>query len=825
MNSFRDFFLKIYNWFHQRKVRRALRAVESAADTAAYGIGAVLRTVVRIVATVLLVFVVTGLLCTCIFAVYVKTCMTEGLDVSLEEVSLSLSSTIWYEESDGSWREMTKLYSSENRSWVDLENIPLDMQHAAVAIEDKRFYKHKGVDWYRTAGAFVNMFVGMNSTFGGSTLTQQLIKNLTEYDDVTVQRKLLEIFRALEFEKKYTKDEIMTWYLNEIYLGEGCYGVNAAANAYFGKNVWDLNLAECATLIGITNNPSLYDPYIYPENCTKRRNTILRQMYEQDYIDYDQYAAAVDTPLETVHNESVNSSAGIYTWYEEMIISDAVKDLAEAKGISSSVAERLLFSGGYNIYACVDMRIQNIVDSYFQNLSNLPRAYRSSSQQLRSAMVIIQPRTGNIVAIAGDVGEKTINLGLNLATEAQRPPGSSFKPLAVYSPAIDTGVINQNTTFNDSPGLRLSGTSWYPRNSGGYGGVMTVHNALVQSKNTVAAQILDAIGLATSWDYLTNHYGITSLVWERTNADGRTVTDYAYAPLALGQLSDGITVREMAQAYTAFVNEGVMSYGRSYSVITDQDGNLVYDNATRTINALKANTAANMCQMLQDAVRYGTGTEAYIGQTAVGGKTGTTDSDKDRYFTGITMYYTAAVWTGYEIPEKMYFSGNPACQIFRTVMSQVLSGYDYWSFPAATINAASMQGVAEEETTTDTTTEETPTPPPTESPEPTAEPTPPTECPHNWVANVVHHDAEYETVMVDDYGNVTYYVCESCGEAFDSETGFNDHNASAHGGAASYRTEERSVVIGSHPEQRLVRDAWDEITGYTCSLCGATKGA
>lgn len=850
MNSIREFFLKIYSFFRQRKVRRALRTAESVADTVAFGVGAVLRTVVRIVATVLLVFVTTGLLCVSIFAVYVKTCMTEGLDVSLEEASLSLSSTIWYKETDGSWREMTKLYSLENRTWVELENIPQDMQHAAVAIEDKRFYEHKGVDWYRTAGAFVNMFVGMNNTFGGSTLTQQLIKNLTEYDDVTVQRKLLEIFRALEFEKKYTKDEIMTWYLNEIYLGEGCYGVGSAANTYFGKNVWELSLAECATLVGITNNPSAYDPYIYPENCEMRRNTILRQMYEQSYITYEQYDEAVNTPIVLDHSESVNSSAGIYTWYEEMIIRDAIADLSAAKGVSTSVAERLLYSGGYNIYACVDVRIQNILDNYFQNLANLPRAYRTSSQQLRAAMVIIEPSTGDIVGIGGDVGEKNQNMLLNLATMAKRPPGSSFKPLAVYSPAIDTGIINQNTTFNDSPGLRLKGTSWYPRNSGGYGGVMTVHNALVQSKNTVAAQILDAIGLATSWDYLTNHYGITSLVWETTRDDGSTYTDYAYAPLALGQLSEGITVREMAQAYTAFVNGGVMSYGRSYSVITDQDGNLVYDNVTRTINALKPNTAANMCQMLQDAVSYGTGTEARISQTAVGGKTGTTDSDKDRYFSGITMYYTASVWTGYETPEKMYFSGNPACQIFRTVMSQVLSGYSYWSFPAATINAASMKGPEldkEEEEEEESEPTPAPTPAPTEPPvetakptevptettrpaDPTAAPTPtsppaqPPECSHNWEANYTHHDAVYEAVTVTDYITVTTYTCSSCGAPFGSQGDFDAHNSSSHEGGATCSTSTSQVASGSHTEQQLVSAAYDELTGYTCSLCGATKG-
>ncbi|MBR2716486.1 MAG: transglycosylase domain-containing protein, partial [Oscillospiraceae bacterium] len=249
----------------------------TAADTAAAGVGFILRTALKAIMTVLLVLITTGLLFVCIFAFYVKTCLMEDLNVSLEEMTLSLSSKILYQ--DGSeWKELATLYSDEDRIWMDFEDIPLNLQHAAVAIEDKHFYTHKGVDWFRTVGAFANMFVGMRNNFGGSTITQQLIKNLTEYDDVTVQRKLLEIFRALEFEKIYTKDEIITWYLNEIYLGERCYGVGTAARMYFGKEVYELDLAECASLIGITNNPSLYDPYISRESRERnkaRAKTIL----------------------------------------------------------------------------------------------------------------------------------------------------------------------------------------------------------------------------------------------------------------------------------------------------------------------------------------------------------------------------------------------------------------------------------------------------------------------------------------------------------------------------------------------------------------------
>ena len=248
---------------------RAARAADATVSVA----GAVLR----VLGTILLIVLVTGLLFLCIFAYYVKNCLSTDLDVQLSDFTVSLSSSILYEDSDGNWQNLTNLSSTENRVWIDYADIPKDMEHAAVAIEDKRFYKHKGVDWYRTTGAFINMFLSMKNDFGGSTITQQLIKNLTKQDDITVQRKLLEIFQALEFEKSYDKEEIMEWYLNIVYFGEGCNGVYTAAETYFGKEPKDLTLAECASIIGITNNPSKYDPFISRENNKARQETILKQ--------------------------------------------------------------------------------------------------------------------------------------------------------------------------------------------------------------------------------------------------------------------------------------------------------------------------------------------------------------------------------------------------------------------------------------------------------------------------------------------------------------------------------------------------------------------
>ena len=331
------------------KPASAPRAAQAADATVS-----VAGTILRVIGTIFLILLVTGLLFLCIFAYYVKNCLSTDLDVQLSDFTVSLSSSILYEDADGNWQNLTNLSSTENRVWVDYADIPKDMEHAAVAIEDKRFYKHKGVDWYRTTGAFINMFLSMKNDFGGSTITQQLIKNLTKQDDITVQRKLLEIFQALEFEKSYDKEEIMEWYLNIVYFGEGCNGVYTAAETYFGKEPKDLTLAECASIVGITNNPSKYDPFISRENNKTRQETILKQMYEQGWINKEQYDEAVAQELVFVRSESDERTQTIYSYYAEAVINDVLNDLVEQKGVSRDTARTLLYSGGYQVYSCYE---------------------------------------------------------------------------------------------------------------------------------------------------------------------------------------------------------------------------------------------------------------------------------------------------------------------------------------------------------------------------------------------------------------------------------------------------------------------------------------
>lgn len=648
------------------------KAADTAADTVVGAVGLV----AKIVVTVLLVILTTTLLLACVFAFYVKTCLTEDIDVSLSDYQLSESSIIYCETSAGEYKELATLHGSENRIWVDLEDIPDYLVKALVAIEDHRFYEHKGVDWYRTVGAMFTMLTGGDDSFGGSTITQQLIKNLTGNKEVTVQRKLIEIFQALEFEKKYDKDEIIEWYLNAVYFGEGCDGIYTAAQKYFGKEPSQLTLAESASIVGIVNLPTYYSPFYSEENNKERQETVLRRMYELGYISYDEYEEAKNEQLVFTRSDNEVADQEIYSYYVEAVIKDVTEDLMEQKGISQDTARQLLYNGGYRVYSCLDSYIQECVDNVYLDVENFPKPYRANDQQLQSAMVIMDPYTGEVVAMSGGVGEKTGNLVLNRATDALRAPGSSFKPLAVYAPAIELGLITPSTLVNDAPReeVEMSQNQWYPNNSDfKYRGIIDIATGVRLSLNTVAAQVLDKLGLDASTNFLKNKLGVTSLVPD----------DYNYASLALGELTNGISVLEMAQAYCTFDNSGIFTEARTYSRVTDAAGNIVLDNQPKTHVAMKSSTATNITSLLFSAANYGTGSESIFSGQAIAGKTGTSSYNWNRWFAGYTPYYVGVVWTGFDQPEQMYVYGNPAAQVWRRVMQQVHAGLEYKSFPAA----------------------------------------------------------------------------------------------------------------------------------------------
>ncbi|MDR1299617.1 MAG: PBP1A family penicillin-binding protein [Oscillospiraceae bacterium] len=644
----------------------------------------IIRLAVKTAAALLLIFVTTGAIFACIFVLYVKANLTTGLDVKLEEFTMSLSSVIFAKNPETEeYEEMTLIKTTEYRVWVDYNDIPLNMENALVAIEDKRFYKHHGVDWYRTSAAFANMFLGMKDNFGGSTITQQLIKNMTGDREATVQRKLTEIFRALEFERNGNdKERIIEWYLNSVYFGNMRYGIGAAANYYFGKEASELSLAECASIVGITNNPSMYDPYQNRAANKKRQENILNVMYEQGYITPGERDRAKREQLVFRRGEESTYTPEDYTWFEEAVISDVIEVISELKGVDSRTASAMLSRGGYQIYSTIDLTIQSYVDQIYQNLDEIPKT-SGSQQQLQSAMVIMAPDTGNIVALSGGVGVKEGSRLRSRATVMRRAPGSSIKPLSVYAPAMDSGIITADTRYDDAPDIKLSGTDWYPHNDDyRHMRVINIRTAVVRSRNTVSAQVLDKLTPTASFRFMCDQLGF-----------GLNPSDEAYAPLAVGELTYGATVREMTSAYTMFTNEGSRVEARTFTHLYDANGDLIYENSTKNHFAISSTTAYWMTDILHDAVRYGTGGDASLGSAMpVAGKTGTSGNSKDRWFVGFTPYYTAAVWTGYDIPENINVveRGNPSAKIWKKVMAMVHQDLPYLDFhePASSYQPA-----------------------------------------------------------------------------------------------------------------------------------------
>lgn len=641
----------------------------------------------KVLGTLLLIGITTCAILACFATVYIKTVIMPQTAVDAGSFALNLSSTIYYTDpATGEDRELRTLHGGENRVWVAYKDIPENLIHAAVSVEDKRFYKHNGVDWWRTGGAFVNMFLGMKNTYGGSTLTQQLIKNITDQDDVTVKRKILEIFRAIEFEKSHSKEEILEMYLNYIYFGESSYGVYTAAYTYFGKNVSELSLAECASLIGITNNPSMYDPYISDttKKSNKARQEIILDLMCDDvdtgYITDEERDAAKAEVLQFQRGEDDSRPLTIYSWYEDQVIRDVIDDLVTTKQWSKEVASQAVYNGGLSIYSCYNPTAQSIVDSVYGNTENLP--YKSTTgQNIQSAVVVIDNVTGNVAALSGGIGEKEKSLIFNRATQSKRPPGSSIKPLAVYSPAIEMGLISPATVIDDSP-YTNDGSPW-PVNAVGYfKGLTTVYEALQNSVNTVAVKIMgDYTTPDLAYDFVTEKFGITSLEPGRVIGD-KVYSDKVIAALALGGLTDGVSPLEMAAAFSVFPRYGTYITPRTYTKVVANDGvTILLDNQPETTVAIKESTAWYMNTMLKNAVANGTGSSANFSGMEVAGKTGTTSSRKDLWFVGYTPYYTAAVWTGFDQQERMGSSlNNPSTVMWKKVMSQLHENLEYRDF-------------------------------------------------------------------------------------------------------------------------------------------------
>lgn len=641
----------------------------------------------------------------------------------------------------------TLVASGSNRVYVTLDEIPIDMQHAFVAIEDERFYEHNGID---IKGIIRAGFTGITTghfSQGASTITQQLLKNnvfegwTNESWSEKVERKIQEQYLAIQLTKVKSKDWVLENYLNSINLGQNTLGVQAASRRYFGKDVSELTLSESAVIAGITKNPSAYNPVSYPEENAKRRKLVLKNMKEQGYITDKEYEDAladdVYSRIQQVNVEYAETNPNSY--FVDALIDQVVQDLVEKKGYTDTQAYKAIYNGGLTIESTQNMAMQQICDeeannpenyagdveysfsyrltvnkadgttenyseqtmlAYYQN-SNPDYGINFSSQeeaqaaidaykaeimgegdtipgggesviftlQPQAAMTVIDQSTGEVKAIVGGRGDKTGSRTLNRATDTTRQPGSTFKVLAAYAPALDTAGMTLATVQDDAPYTYSNGTPLRNYDTT-YRGFTTLRYAITKSINVVTVKTLTDISPQVGYDYLEN-FGFTTL-------DQKDIVQ----SLALGGITNGVTNLELTAAYATIADGGTYTRPRFYTRILDHDGNVLLDNTAETHTVLKETTAFLLTDAMKDVVSVGTGGRAAFEGMAIAGKTGTTTKNRDALFAGFTPYYTCVVWCGYDDNSPQNKSGqtNTPKDLWRNVMQRIHEGLEYKDF-------------------------------------------------------------------------------------------------------------------------------------------------
>lgn len=655
----------------------------------------------RITITALLALALTAILTASTVGIYVLSFMVSYVNgepqVNLEEYKENQDQTtfIYAYDANNEVTEIARLHGEQNRIWVtyrenpDESVIPQDLANAYIALEDKRFYKHKGVDWFRTMSAIIKD----QGKTGGSTLTQQLIKNLTGENKRTLNRKFYEILMALNLEKNVSKETVLEAYMNTVYMSHGCYGVQTASEKYFGKNVQDLNLAECASLASITQKPSGNDPLLHPERNRERQLACLYNMKHEGMITQEQYDEAVAYEMvftnsenyvqsEELASKQAKNENAVWSYYVDYVIQSVRDDLMNQYGYSKSQASSMIYSGGLRIYCAVDLRVQEAMESVYVNRTSFPK-YNKNIDDAQSAMTIMD-YSGRIVGMVGGAGEKTQNRGLNRAANSPRQPGSSIKPLSIYAPAVNEKYVTWSSMITNY------GIPHY-YSDGGYGPVnygndpgspdskVNVQKAICKSYNTVPAQILKKMGFETSFSYTTQKFHLGYIV---------DPTDKNTSSLAVGGTYKGATTLEMASAYAAFGNGGKYFEPYCYYKVTNSNGSkvLLQHEESAGEQIISPETADIMNELLQtvvtDAAGQATARNYGLKNSVLFAKTGTTTEDKDRWFVGGTPYYVAAVWFGCDEPKQIsnYVTGNPSGAIFDAVMNAVHKGLESKSF-------------------------------------------------------------------------------------------------------------------------------------------------
>ena len=613
-----------------------------------------------------------GIILTAVFWIYVKSAVDFSFDESLFISNKNVYPTRFYYDSSpgGEYTpiEFYSIYNGDKRSWIRYEEINTYVKDGFIATEDRDFFSHHGVNLKRTALAALNSLFHFKSRFGASTITQQLIKNISGDNDNSINRKIKEIIRAVNIENNHGKEEIFELYMNIAPMGNGICGVGLAADYYFGKSMDELTLSECAIIVGITNAPSRYNPYSNINECKKRRDVVLYSMLECGYISGEQYEGALNEEI------SLNSSGygfdSIYPWFVETVCDELCADLVKYKNMSESAARHLILNGGIDVYTTMDYEIQTTLERYFENDGNF------EDDELKYAMTVYEASTGELKGIIGNKGTKSANRIINNAT-VPHTPGSCLKPLALYAPLIDTRRYNWASIFDDTPVSFIEGKEGiyeYPKNYPRvYDGRIALCDALCASKNTVAVRIFNILKQEQIFKLLKNDFGFDTLVEKMTLNNGSVISDIALAPLALGQLSVGVNLRRLSEAYCVFTNDGVLNSGKSYVCVYRSDGDIIFQKETQSKRIFSKETAQIMSMMLSEVVERGTAKSVTLKEIVdTAGKTGTSGGDKDRLFVGFTPYYTAGIWCGYD--DNVHAVGNRAkshLDIWDDVMTEI----------------------------------------------------------------------------------------------------------------------------------------------------------
>ncbi len=596
-------------------------------------------------------------------------------EITKEELVIGSSNSIVFDK-DGN--QIAELKGDENRKIIKLDEMPKNLINAYVAIEDERFYKHKGVDFKRTGGAILQYVLHRgNSNFGGSTITQQLVKNITKEDDkkgtAGILRKVKEWAKAYQIEKMVdNKEQILELYLNIIFVGGNNYGVEVGAEYYFNKSAKDLDLAECAFLAGINSSPNTYNPYSEKTDYNlikKKTKTVLYKMLELKYIDQAQYDEAVKKVEDGLTFQKSEVRGTIYSYHTDATISQVIDDIAKEKGISKSLASTYLYSSGLKIYSTQDTGLQEEMNEVMVKNSG---SYIRNSKEVegatsQSAMVIIDNSTGYVVGVVGGLGEKTESRGLNRATQSPRQTGSSIKPLTTLVPGINEGIVTAATIYDDNS-TKFPG-NWTPKDYNAFRGLVSIRSAVSTSQNIPFVKAVAEITPTKSTDYL-QKMGVTTVEKDRN----------ILAALSIGGFTDGITPMEMAGCYATIANNGVYRRPMLYTKVVDQSGNPVLENKQTSEQVISEQAAYVIKNLLESVVQSGTATYCKISGQDVAAKTGTTNSNYDKWLCGFTNYYTAACWYGFDKNEEVTGSNNVAGRIWSAVMTKVHYGLEKSSF-------------------------------------------------------------------------------------------------------------------------------------------------